>query len=298
MKKTTLAALLGLLALTGCDNVQSPAGAGADATESTSTSRTSATTGTTELASSKEQVITAEMPLLPLLGAAAQELALLPDDLWSMWTVHCQAARGYIDLESIRETTPPERHFLIDADQDAQCAAYSIMITMRPVHGWPFGLHAPEWERKQYMNDETANLLAVTDLLTVVAQDVTDKPGLTREEYIELLKDSITKHAAGFSQSLEAQKAIGRSFGMNMAGSVQPVEYRTSDGYSVELGGAGGYVQLHGSPWYGQGYLSGTRYTLEVAQSNAVGYSRSHTTGAAREATTGESSSAAVHTQK
>ncbi|EOG7550369.1 hypothetical protein ACN3YC_004499 [Salmonella enterica subsp. enterica serovar Cerro] len=308
VKQTALAVLVGL-ALAGCDNAQSPAGAGADATEGSGTGRASTVTRSTDLASNKDRAVTSETPVLPLLVRAVRDLVPDPDNPNQYAQTVCALARGSLTAPQLRaalekqgadlSALPKPVQTILDNSQDANlaaCAAYGVILTSRPRNGWD--VSPDSRQAHDFMAGELAAGLATAETLAPIAQELAQLPGKSEAEYLELAAKRFRELSPLWVSTYDRELDARRQFVKDMTGRhAAPFHFTTSDGADFAADGGGAAIAYQGIDWYGRGYLKGTVYRVEVTQANSITINRSKADTATRDTSTREEASANVKTQ-
>lgn len=313
MKKALMAAAV-TLALTACDQARSPAGAGVDVGEGTGTARSEALTKTKELSSRQHKAVTTSTPVLPLLTRSVKGLTPDPANPEQLFPLSCAIGRGSLKAAELeaqlasqgvsRDQLPASALWVLEAPQSevlTACAAYAAMTVNRSFTGWDVSpLGGESAALREYMGGELASALAAAEVFSVIAGELASVPGKTEAEYIELaqtrFKELTPLWVEVFDREIEANQ--GRQYNRDLTGKhPAPVHFVTRDGYDVAGTTAGLVVLNQGVNWYGQGFLKGSMYSVDMAYSNTTSLSQSKAGTATQDTTTSRNTSGKVNTQ-
>lgn len=305
--------------LAGCDG-PSPAGAGAGAADEQKSAVTQNLDRLKALSQAREQGLTQQTPLLPLLVRAIEPLVTQADDD-QVGLAECAqgenpavradhmaslTANG-IDVASI-PVTGNQYSLLVHGTTEqllASCAGRLVLLSTKPVNGWPNGGFTQE--AKERMAKYARSLYQMGSfsaaLTGPVLNTLSRKMGYTTAELEELarvewLENAGKLRAANLAEAARINALPLSAFRLDMTGSAAPVHaINTIDRVDITADQYGVKLVRDGVEVYGAGYVAGTRYMAETVVSSSATIARSSSTQATTEAANRTTTNAEAKTQ-
>ena len=271
------------LALSLCASIQAagPTSATGSTGEDLSTDRGQTVSRSKELASTREKVITIEMPALPLAIQAMRKRGFATDHKEAIAASICTKPDGLrVDL-NLAFNGPTEYTRTLFSRKSEDCVrAWSLRMT-KPSSGWPVNALRNTEEVNDFLRRSLAASIANNEILTPIVAELTQRTGLTRDEFIAEITAALAASTYDWLDVYMEEFERPRSYVKDLTGrGPAPVHFTTSDGWDFQHGPEGAFLTYNGTPWYGQGYLMGQKYMLQTVRRRAARIVRTGATSA------------------
>ncbi|MGP5895218.1 hypothetical protein ACTXY8_30700 [Pseudomonas aeruginosa] len=308
MRKHAMVLMMGAAFLAGCDGKASPAGAGVSSGDEERSVVGEHLDRLKELSVARQKGLVQTTPLVGLVITAAQDLRPTYHGEQNDFLDRAACAIGLDgkeQAEAVRilresdgidtDTIPQAGHELsviVHGTQDennAACVAYFLAGAVAPATGWPVSgdflsfdpavqaqnaQGAITYARQRYFMVEAA-----TQILQPVVTELARKTGYSVQELGAEARRLLVANAKRDRQILVEQQGAMNSMQIQRDGtgsSAAPVHYWvTNQGADVAIDGSGPTVTKNGAPWFGQGYLAGTSYSVEAITTSGATLTRS-----------------------